>query len=184
MKPLYLAAGTLLLAASLCAGAQTMKPGLWEIDNKMQTSSGQMEKGMAQMQQQMASMPPEQRKRMQDAMAKQGVDMGTGNRAGMGVKVCMTKEMTERNQIPAQQGECKHTTSQRSGNTMKVLFTCTKPPSSGEGQVTFTSPEAYTMKMTMTTTVQGKPEKMNMDTTGKWLSADCGAIKPMPLPKR
>ena len=33
---------------------------------------------------------------------------------------------------------------------------CAKPPSSGEGQVTFTSPEAYSMKMTTTGTLRGK----------------------------
>ena len=27
---------------------------------------------------------------------------------------------------------------------------------------------------------QGKPEKISMDGAGKWLSADCGAVKPMP----
>jgi hypothetical protein len=184
MKPLYVLAGTIFLATSFCASAQTMKPGLWEISNKMQTSGGQMEQGTAQMQQEMAGMPPEQRKMMQDMMARQGVSMGAGGPAAMGVKVCMTKEMVERNEIPAQQGECKHTTSPRSGNTMKISFTCTKPPSSGEGQVTIASPEAYTMKMTMTTVVQGKPEKVNMEVSGRWLSADCGAIKPMAMPRK
>ncbi len=184
MKPLYALAGTMLLATPFCAGAQTMKPGLWEINNKMHTSGGQMEQGMAQMQQQMASMPPEQRKMMQDMMARQGVSTGAGGAAAMAVKVCMTKEMAERNEIPAQQDGCKHTASPRSGNTMKMSFICTDPPSSGDGQVTFASSEAYTMKMTMNTVVQGKPEKVNMDASGKWLSADCGAIKPMASPRK
>ena len=184
MKLLYVLAGTTLLAAPFCANAQTMKPGLWEINNKMQTSGGQMEQGMARMQQEMASMPPEQRKMMQDMMAKQGAGTGAGGPAGMAVKVCMTKEMVERNEIPAQQDDCKHKTSPRSGNTMKMSFTCANPPSSGEGQVTIASPEAYTMKMTMITVVQGKQEKMNMDASGRWLSADCGAIKPMAMPRK
>ena len=184
MKRLPVLAGTMLLASSFCAGAQTMKPGLWEINTKMQTSGGQMEQGMARMQQQMASMSPEQRKMMQDMMARQGASTGAGGPAAMGVRVCMTKEMVERNEIPAQQDECKHTTSPRSGNTMKMSFTCTNPPSSGEGTVTFAGPEAYTMKMTMNTVVQGKPERVNMDASGKWLSADCGAIKPMATPRK
>lgn len=184
MKPLHVLAGTMLLATSFCISAQSMKPGLWEINNKMQTGSGKMEQGMAQMQQQIASMPPEQRKMMQEAMAKQGVSMGAGGPASTGVKVCMTKEMAERDQIQPQQGDCKHTTSPRSGNTMKLSFTCTTPPSSGEGQVTFTSAEAYTVTMTINTLVQGKPEKVNMDASGRWLSADCGAIKPMLMPRK
>lgn len=173
-----------LIAAPFCVSAQTMKPGLWEISNKMQTGSGQMEKEMARMQQEMASMPPDQRKMMQDMMAKQGVSMAAGGPGVMSVKICMTKEMVERNDVSSQQGDCKHTNSPRSGNTMKTSFTCTNPPSSGEGTITFLSPEAYTMRMTMNTSVHGKPEKMNMDGSGKWLSADCGAVKPRAMPKR
>jgi hypothetical protein len=140
---------------------------------------------MAQMQQQLASMPPAQRKQMEDMMAKQGVSMGASANGGMSVKVCMTKEMAERNEMPqAEQGDCKSTAHPRIGNTQKLSYVCTKPPSSGEGQVTFLGNEAYTMKMVTTSTAKGKPEKMTMEGSGKWLSADCGAIKPMTLPTK
>jgi hypothetical protein len=91
----------------------------------------------------------------------------------------MTKEMVERNEIPVQQGDCKTTQSPRSGNSMKFSFSCTQPPSSGEGEVTFVSPQAYTSKVTVNTTASGKAERMTMDSQGKWLSAECGAIKPV-----
>jgi hypothetical protein len=92
--------------------------------------------------------------------------------------------MVERNEVATQQGDCKHTHSARSGNSMKFSFVCAKPPSSGEGEVTFVSPQAYTVKMTVSSTVQGKAEKMNMDASGKFLSAECGAIKPIMPPKK
>ena len=175
-----------LTCAALGATAQSMKPGLWEINNKMSTSSGEMEKAMAEAQKQMASMPPEQRKMMADMMAKQGVSMGVGGGAGStAIKMCISKEMAERNEVAAhQQGDCTHTTSPRTGNTMKFSFVCTKPPSSGEGLVTFNGSDAYSMKMDMTSTAKGKPEKMSMDATGKFLSADCGNIKPIAMPKK
>jgi hypothetical protein len=184
MKKLHLVLVTVaLVSATFCATAQTMKPGLWQINNKLSSSSGEMEKAMAEAQKQLANMPPDQRKMMEDMMAKQGVGMGAG--AGTtSVKVCMTKEMVERHEVVTQQGDCKHTTSPRTGNTMKFSFVCTKPPSTGEGQVTFVSPEAYSMKMTLNTTANGKAETMNMDATGKFLSAECGAIKPLTLPKK
>ena len=61
-------------------------------------------------------------------LAQQGVAMGSG---GMHtVKICMSKEMVERNEMPAQQqGNCKSTVSPRSGNTMKMSYVCTQPPS-------------------------------------------------------
>lgn len=177
-------AGLIVLAATGTANAQNMKPGLWEISTQMQ-GSGQMGDAMAKAQKQMESMPPEQRKMMQDMMAKQGVQMGgPAAGGGMTVKVCMTQDMVDRNEVGRQQPGCTHTNSPRSGNTMKFSYTCTQPPSSGEGQVTFTSPEAYSMKMTSTSTVRGKPEKMDMQTSGRWLGGDCGGIKPLAVPKK
>lgn len=173
------------LAFATAASAQTTKPGLWEITNKMQSGSGEMEKAMAGMEKQLASMSPEQRKQMQDMMAKQGVSMGPGSGGAMSVKMCITKEMAERNEMPQQQqGDCKTTQSPRSGNTMKISYTCTQPPSSGEGVMTFNGDTAYTMKMNTTSTIKGKAEKMTMDASGKWLSADCGNIKPITPPKK
>jgi hypothetical protein len=172
-----------VVSSCLSAQAQTMKPGLWEINQKMQSSSGEMEKGMADMQKQMAAMPAEQRKMMQDMLAKQGVGMGAGP-AGMSIKVCMTREMIERNEIAPQEGDCKSSYAPRVGNTMKMSFVCTKPPSKGEGQVSFVSAEAYTSKMTVTTQSGGRNEQVTMDGQGKWLSAECGAIKPLAAPKK
>jgi len=183
MIPQIVVIATMLIVTSFCAGAQTMKPGLWEINNKMR-ADGKMGQDMAKMQETMANMPPEQRKMMQDMMAKQGVAIGKGGPGTIAAKVCMTREMVERNEIPAEKDGCKQKASPRSGNTMKISFTCTNPPSSGDGQITFVSPEAYTMNMTMNTVVEGKPQKVNMDAAGKWLSADCGAIKPRGMPQK
>jgi hypothetical protein len=182
MRKFVLAA--MALAASGAFAQSQMKPGLWEITHKTQTASGQMEQQMAQMQQQMANMPPEQRKMVEEMMAKRGMKMGAGGPGGMQMKICMTKEMVERREMPTNRGECKTTRQQVSGNTMKVSFTCVNPASSGEGQFTFNSPESYNMKMVVNTTMQGKPETMNMEGSGKWLGADCGDIKPIRPPAK
>lgn len=175
-----LIAAAVLAAASLPASAQSMKPGLWEIHNKMQ--GGEMDAAMAQMQQQMAQMSPAERKQMEAMMAKQGVRMAPSG-GGMAVQVCMTKEMVERNDPPVQDG-CKVTQNQRSGNTDKFAFACSNPPSSGEGQVTYQGPEAYTSKMTVKTSSGGKTDTTTMEGRGKWLKADCGHVKPMQAPKK
>jgi hypothetical protein len=121
---------------------------------------------------------------MQDMMAKQGVQMGTSAGGGMAIKVCMTQEMVERNEVSSHQGDCTNTNSPRIGNTLKFSYVCSKPPSSGEGQVTFNSPEAYTTKMTSTTTIQGRPEKMDMQNNARWLGSNCGSVKPLAMPKK
>ena len=179
---------SIALAALACsfglAQAQSMKPGLWEMTQKI-GGNAKLDQAQAQMQQQMASMPPEQRKMIEDMMAKQGVKVGAAAGGGTSVKVCMTKEMAERNEVPTQaQGDCKSTVSDRSASGMKIAFSCANPPSSGEGQVRFAGPEAYSMKMTVKTTVQGQPETMTMDGGGKWLAADCGSVKPLAAAKK
>ncbi len=161
-------------------GAQTLQPGLWEITQKMQSSSGQMEQQMAEMNRQLAAMPPEQRKMMEAMMAQNGVGMASGAGGALAIRMCFTKEMVERNELPAQEGDCKTTVSPRTGNTMKMRFVCTKPPSNGEGEMTFVSAQAYTSRMTVNTTANGKAEKVTMNSAGKWLSANCGSVKPIP----
>lgn len=184
LSPVLRLAGLVCLCLMITpVAAQTMKPGLWEITNKMGGSGDQgakMAAAMEQMQKQMASMPPEQRKQMEKMMAQQGVNMAPGAAGGMSVRVCITKEMAARNETPAQtRGDCKHEQMQKSGNTTRFKFTCTKPPSSGEGEVTMNGSESYTMKMKMTSQAKGKPEQMTMDAQGKWVASDCGSVKPV-----
>jgi len=167
-----------LATAALTAQAQDLKPGLWEQSTRMRSDSGQMEQAMAQAQQQISAMPPEQRKMMQEMMAKQGMAMGSSGPGNMVMKICMTPEMVARNAIPTQEGDCKSEASPRSGNTMRMKFSCTQPPSSGEGTVTFVSPQSYSSQMTITTRAGGKPETMRMETQGRWLAADCGNVQP------
>jgi hypothetical protein len=175
-----------LLAAATClpAAAQSLKPGLWEISNKM--DNPQVNEAMKQMQQQLAQMPPEQRKQMEAMMAQRGMKMGDGSGAGTTMQICMTKEMAERGDMQMDQGNagCKITSQSRSGNTMKMAYACTNPPSSGEGEYTYKGSEGYSSKMKVTTMQSGKPETMTMEGSGKWLSADCGNIKPMVPPKK
>jgi hypothetical protein len=153
-----------------------MKPGLWESSTQM-NATGEAGKAMAEAQKQLASLPPEQRKMMESMMAQQGV--GMGQQAGnVSLKFCLTKEMADRNDIVTQQGDCKHSVSPRSANSMKFSFVCSKPASKGEGQVTFVSPEAYTMIMNVNSTVNGKPETITMNGSAKFLATECGKIKP------
>lgn len=170
-----------LAAACLPVSAQTMKPGLWEIHNKV--NNAELDGAMAEMQKQMAQMSPQERKQMEAMMAQQGVKIAPGSGGGMAVQMCMTKEMVERNDVPMQDG-CRLTRNQRSGSTTHVAFTCTNPPSSGEGQFTMQGPEAYTSRMTMKSAMAGRTETTTMEARGKWLRADCGNVKPVQLPKK
>lgn len=183
MKPRTLLALFLIAALPAVASAQSVKPGLWEVTSQVQLQGGADggSAAAANLQAELAKLPPEQRKMVEDMMAKNGVGLKPGG-TGAALRVCISKEMAERSQLPtAQRGDCKTETSQRSASGMAIKFTCTNPPSSGEGQVSFSGDSAYSVKMAVTTTLQGKPEKANISASGQWLAADCGAVKPLPI---
>lgn len=184
LTPLRAATATLLLMVTLGASAQTQKAGLWEITTNVQSGGKDMSAAMAAMQKQMDSLPPDQRKMMQDIMAKQGVSIAPGAGGGMSVKVCLTQEMADRNYVAPAQDGCTHTMSPRVGNTIKFAFQCTQPPSAGQGEVVFASPESYRMKMSATSGGNGKDRAMDMQATGRWVGAQCGDIKPISLPAK
>ena len=105
--------GALILGAlAQLAQSQVTKAGLWEVSGNL-GGSAEIDTATAQMQQQMASMPPEQRKQMEAVMARQGVNM-SNTPSVVSSKMCLTKEMIERSQMPEQtQGDCTSTTSNK-----------------------------------------------------------------------
>ena len=177
-------AASALAALALPLSAQTLKPGLWEISNKM--DNPEINQQMAQMQQQLAAMPPEQRKQMEAMMAQRGMKMGNGAGGVTSMQLCMTKEMVERNPMlmQQQQSDCKITSQSRSGNVMKMAYSCPNPPSTGEGEFTYNGSEGYSSKMTVSSVRNGKPQTMKMEGSGKWLGADCGNVKPIAPPAK
>jgi hypothetical protein len=174
-----LAAAALALASSAVA-AQTMKPGLWEMQHRMQGDT-EMNAQMEQARKQLAAMPPEKRKQMEEMMAKHGVkmDFGAGGSA-LTAKVCLTEEDVKRDAMPTDmEGKCTYDW-KKSGNTVKSAFTCTNPVSNGTGEWTIASAERYTMKMDVTSQDKsGKPRAMKMNGEGKWLGADCKGLMPI-----
>lgn len=176
---------TLALLACLCAPAfaQKLAPGLWEMS--MQTpGSPDLGAAMSQMQEQLANMPPEQRKQLEAMLAQRGLSIpgAAPGAAGAGgppaVRVCISKEAAARGDIPDPEGRCRQENLKRSGNKVSFNFSCTNPPATGTGEYVFTSDRAYTGKMNVNTERAGKPLSMEMQLSGRFLSADCGDVKP------
>ena len=174
-RPAALAA--VVIATAGAAHAQNLKPGLWEHGFTMKSSSGEVEKSMAQAKAEMARLPPDQRKMMEQMLARQGVGMTP---QGHTVRVCITPEQASRTELPDGDGKCEQKSLQRSGGTIRTSFVCAgPPPTSGHSEITLKGDTAYSGRSVVDTTVKGKPERMTMDVTGKWLSADCGNVKPI-----
>lgn len=164
-----------LLSLSLPASANSLKldiePGLWQHSFSIKTASGELERAMQQLEQQLASMPAAQRQMMESMMASQGMSFDL---KGSSIQVCLTQQEIDRGQLPQQDG-CEQQISQTGDNSYSFSFSCdTKPPTSGEGDMTFSSRKAYSGSASFTTEVNGKAEQMTMQQSGKWLKADCG----------
>ena len=180
LAPILVLAGA---CAALPAGAQTMKPGLWSLSNQMTSNDPQLAQAMSAMQQHMANMSPEQRQQMQKMMQQNGMQLDIGAGGAVQTKMCMTREMAERKEFPVQQGDCKQTFTQQSSTRGHIAFSCTKPKVSGEGDVTADSDTSYRAHMKIKSEEQGRDQVVDMDVTGKWLSANCGTIRPIPIPR-
>lgn len=164
------------LLAALPASAQALKPGLWEMQTKIAAANPETMQALAMAQKEMANMPPEQRKMVEQMMAKNGVSMNLAEGGGVSTKFCLTKEMAEKQELPSgQEGDCKTTRTPVPGG-LNVTFKCAKPPSSGNGQVIFTGNSGYSMRMNVESSAAGKPQNMTVEGNGRWLAADCGAV--------
>jgi hypothetical protein len=172
-------------AATLPATAQNLKPGLWDTTSKVQSARGEMAEMMAQMQKQMATIPPEQRKAIEGMVARQGGTMPSFSAdGGMTTSACMTQEMIDNKEWMSQQthGKCTQQNSPIVGDAMTIRFSCTDPVANGEARFRFTGGTAYNMVMNTTGVVNGKNETVTVESSGRWLGANCGNIKPRTTP--
>jgi hypothetical protein len=180
MKHLSLVMTLLLLATAGPACAQKIAPGLWENTMTMKPGNSQMDAAMARMQEEMARMTPEQRKMMEDMMARQGAGVSVAPGGAIAVRVCITPEQAARDEVPQPDSHCKQTSKERSGNTVRFKFVCTgERAGTGEGEYTFINDKTHKGRVVINTTARGKPERMEMEHSGRWLAAACGDVKPL-----
>ncbi len=192
-----------LIAMSLSFNAHAfhvdMKPGLWEHKFKMdardqsaaqKAQAEQMAGAMEEMKKQMANLPADQRKMMEDMMAQQGIkvsDKGVEmpsqgvqiTKDGTTVKACLTQEDIDRGELPKGDDNCEEQITQAAPNVLKVVYICSgEHPSRGEGTIIFQNNKSYTGDVAYTTAIDGKQETFRAVQSGKWLSSNCGDIKP------
>lgn len=178
------------MLAALPAQAQPAagKPGLWEVRTTKQVVNGQdmlgqMQAMQAQMAAAMKNMPPEQRKMMQAKMGQSGIDMQAG-----AARLCLTADhLAQQHPASAQIPEgvsCEPHQISRSGNTQHFATRCRQRDGSTidvRGTSTTVSEIEHRNEVTVKTTGGPRPGTMETAGTLKWLGADCGAVKPLPM---
>ncbi|TWI70157.1 uncharacterized protein DUF3617 [Pseudoduganella lurida] len=168
-----------LAGAGAMAHAASLKPGLWEMTSKVASASPEAMQALSMAQQQMANLTPEQRRGMEQMLAQHGVKMQLAEGGGVKVNFCLTKEQAANPRLPAgQPGQCE-TTQSPVPNGMNIAFKCSKPKSSGNGQVIFQGDSGYSMRMNVDSSAAGQAQNMTVESQGRWLAADCGSTPPV-----
>ncbi len=150
-----------------------VKPGLWEMTTASENS------GMQVPPEALANMTPEQRTQF-EAMMK----AHSGKQPPHVFKHCLTEKQLKRGfTLDKAEKECKKTVVANTSKVLEVHVACADPQNGLDhavGDFHFQAIDAGTIAGTtnMTMTNGGRTMTMKSDMHGKWLSPDCGDIKP------
>jgi len=174
-------------AAALCGSAVLaqphIRPGLWEETVAIKTDNAQANAAMEQMKARLASMPPEQRAAMEKMMASHGMGTTPGGAPNV-MRVCITKEQIDRGFTPDRDQHCSRMNMNTSGNVTAFDFVCNSEQHKVSGHGTFTTmgDTAFAVSTVADTASQKTAMHVQSDISGKFVSANCGDVKPMETP--
>lgn len=169
MRTLAIGISMLLPLSLPVFAADQLRPGLWEMRMQSDALRG------------MQAIPPEQQEQLQ----RMGITVPTIQNNSLVTKVCIPKEMAERRQVPLidkQQNGCKVENYQHQGKAYEADIICTGPQMKGKGKVkgNMASAERFESTFDFDGTIEGEPVKHHQTSSGRWLAAECGNVKPLP----
>jgi Protein of unknown function (DUF3617) len=158
---------------SALAAAPNARPGLWE-----RTVIRQMEGAPPPPVATGTKLTPEQRARIEQMMTARGATAPTTSV----VRYCITPEAAQRWDSFAQdnggEGKCERTAQDESAGSLRMSLVC--GGGKQQGTVTLTAAEPNRVRGTITWVRHddGGDRKTTIEIDSRWLSADCGAVKP------
>ena len=172
-------AAVLVLGAAAASAAEPLdvKIGLWETTATTQMAGLPNMAGAQIPKEALEKMPPEQRARV-EAMMKNRVG---GGMSPMTTKVCLTREsLANAAAFNRQQNNCSTKVVSSSASRQQVHIECDQGGMKLAGDFTIERVDAERTKgqMVMKGAPQGQPFESKMSFESKWLSADCGSVKP------
>lgn len=160
------------------AQAPPIRPGLWEVRSISGGADGAA-RPMPDLGERLKGLPPEQRAQFEKMMRERGVGVGG---PGQGMQLCFTAEQMKRDSWVSgdRGGNCRTEVTSRSGGVWKWRTECAPPRASTiDGETRFSGDTAFTTRMTTTSEHKGQVSKATHESSAKWLSADCGGLKPI-----
>ncbi|MDQ6700085.1 MAG: DUF3617 domain-containing protein [Acidobacteriota bacterium] len=160
----------ILVAFAAHAQVAPIKPGLWQVRSERETNG----RKAPDLSERLKNLPPERRAQAEAMMKERGID-ASGNIA----KICQTREMLDSKHFANSVPDCKITYSTRTNSSWKSHTSCAQNHIESDTEMIFSNPENYTVKTASTIQSDGQTKTSHMTMTGKWLSADCGDVKPL-----
>lgn len=161
---------TLLLLAPLAAHADHGRPGLWTITSTTKLAN-------------MPQMPPE----AMAMMKARGMQMPAMGRPFI-TQICMTREEVAMDHPPAMERDGQSCTSKvlsQSASAVTTEVTCRgKVEGKGRAEVSWRGTDHYQGTYHFRGTMDGKVQEISTSYTGDFVKTDCGAVKPMAMPKK
>ena len=118
-----------------------------------------------------------------EEMRKMGVNVKQMQDGITETKVCMTKEMVERDHPPVgkNQKDCHIDKFERSGNTYSAKMVCEGTNMQGTAIIKgmHSGLENYSWTSDFKGTARGHKIDSHQEATGKWIRSDCGNVKPV-----
>ena len=160
-----LVSGLLCVSTSFAADPLNVKTGQWETTVVTKVSGQVLPKEM------LDKMTPEQRTKLEQAMAARSGGMAKPHVS----KNCVTKEELEKGAFDPPDASCKSTVLERTATHQEVSVECTRNGVTQKGHMTVDaiSPEQIKGKMEM---LAGEG-KVVAEFDGKWLGATCAVEK-------
>jgi hypothetical protein len=149
-----------------------MRPGLWEV-----TTTSDLLKLVPYMQ-------ADQMQQLTNLARQYGIDMPEIRDDSAMSKVCITAQMAAQPIPPHfyhEQSGCTAKNARRNGNSYNMDVVCAGPGLKGNGKAegTFNSPESLSARTEFDGVVQGIPVTDHAQINGRWIGANCGAVKPL-----
>lgn len=162
----------LVLAGPAHAKDLVPRHGLWEV-----TTTSELLKLVPHI-------PQSQMQQLMDLARQHGMNLPDLQNGAATSRVCITPEMAERNVLPNiydDQLGCSAQNGTRVGNSYRMDLVCAGPRVKGGGkaEATFSSPERFSGYSRFEGLVQGTPVNDEAELNGRWVGADCGAVKPV-----
>jgi hypothetical protein len=197
LSPVLLQLGIILLLAvpsTLIAQSAPLpvKPGLWEMSTSVSRANAPQPALPPDAEAKIAALPPAQQAQVRAMMAGGAGPGGAAKPMATTRQTCITGQMSmdsllnQAQQSPGMQ--CTYSNRVQTATGASFDTSCTGQTGSAQGHTQFHATDAEhmtsTTHMTVTSSARGSSSSSTMDitTTGRFVSADCGDVKPMGAP--